>query len=70
MDTTNFVYIHAAVIFSLLCLHIFNETSLLEMRLEMQKASSTKFIGATAAKLDAPSVKEINKEIDCYLYSE
>ena len=39
-------------------------------RLEMQKASSTKFIGATSAKLDAPSVKEINKEIDCYLYSE
>ena len=40
------------------------------MRLEMQKASSTKFIGATAAKLDASSVEEINKEIDCYLYSE
>ena len=37
-------------------------------RLEMQKASSTKFIGATAAKLGAPSVKEMNKEIDCYLF--
>ena len=40
------------------------------MRLEMQKASSTKFIGATAAELDVPSVKEVNKEIDCYLHSE
>ena len=36
----------------------------------MQKASSTKFIGATAAKLDAPSVKEIRKLIATYILND